>query len=171
METQDFNQLRSRPRFKQELSFSAQELINKFQLALSNNQMVVGSIATHLIFIQIPSDQRHVWSPQLHLIVEELDPDNSVLRGLYGPSPAVWTLFVFLYAGLSLCILGATFPGLAHMTIGKDLWVSWLIPLGFHGLLGTYLLSLPGRKLGEKQMIILRQFYEDTIHSFSSTTS
>ncbi|MDD7887582.1 GTP-binding protein [Flavivirga sp. 57AJ16] len=46
------------------------------------------------VFIKFPKEQQHFWSPQLHL---EIDDDSSLLHGLYGPNPTVWTMFVFFH--------------------------------------------------------------------------
>ena len=49
------------------------------------------------VFIRIPKEKQHYWSPQLHLEIEPIDEDSSELRGLFGPNPTVWTMFMFLH--------------------------------------------------------------------------
>ncbi|MFB0908748.1 MAG: hypothetical protein ACI9V1_002010 [Spirosomataceae bacterium] len=58
-----------------------------------------GKIVDNHVVLDITGDAVHYWSPQLSFRIE---PDfshehSSVISGIIGPRPAVWTLFSFIY--------------------------------------------------------------------------
>lgn len=86
-----------RPRFKIELNKKSQSVLNAFEIQKQNQkQFIVSRIDDH-IFIKLPKNKQQFWSPQLHLEINETEDNKSMLYGLFGPSPTVWTLFIFLH--------------------------------------------------------------------------
>lgn len=51
---------------------------------------------THIWF-HIVGPQRAYYSPHLHLELESLPESGTHIRGLFGPDPTLWTLFMFLH--------------------------------------------------------------------------
>ncbi len=49
------------------------------------------------IWLQIGLLHREKYSPHLHLEIEKMEDGNTFVRGLYGPDPVLWTLFMFLH--------------------------------------------------------------------------
>lgn len=49
------------------------------------------------IWIHIGMLHREKHSPHLHLEIEKMEDGNTYVRGLYGPDPVLWTLFMFLH--------------------------------------------------------------------------
>lgn len=49
------------------------------------------------IWMNIPDSKKQYWSPHLHLELEEKENNTTHIRGLYGPEPTLWTLFMFLH--------------------------------------------------------------------------
>jgi H+/Cl- antiporter ClcA len=47
--------------------------------------------------MNIPDTKREYWSPHLHLELEPKDNNGTHIRGLFGPDPTLWTLFMFLH--------------------------------------------------------------------------
>ncbi|WP_339917364.1 GTP-binding protein [Yeosuana marina] len=86
-----------RPRFKIELERDNESALKDFEDAkASQNNYIVNRIDDH-VFIKFPKHRQHFWSPQLHLEINEIDKKSSLLYGLFGPNPTVWTLFMFLH--------------------------------------------------------------------------
>lgn len=86
-----------RPRFKIELNKKSQSVLSAFEVKKQNqNQFIVSRVDDH-IFIKLPKNKQQFWSPQLHLEINETEDNKSMLYGLFGPSPTVWTLFIFLH--------------------------------------------------------------------------
>ncbi|MBT8253720.1 MAG: GTP-binding protein [Flavobacteriaceae bacterium] len=91
------NEIILRPRFKMELDASNESVLKLFDEAKSNqDEFLVTRVDDH-VFMKIPYDRQHFWSPQLHLEIIEIDRDHCVLHGLFGPKPSVWTMFMFLH--------------------------------------------------------------------------
>lgn len=86
-----------RPRFKIELPYHNDVVLKDFEMAkTSQKEFIVNRIDDH-VFIKFPKQKEHFWSPQLHLEINEVDKKSSLLHGLFGPKPTVWTFFMFLH--------------------------------------------------------------------------
>lgn len=92
-----------RPRFKMTLDRNNETVLKTFEnVKTSQKKFIVNRIDDH-VFIKFPKQEQHFWSPQLHLEINEDTENSSILHGLYGPNPTVWTLFMllhFMVAGL-----------------------------------------------------------------------
>lgn len=54
-------------------------------------------VSGHHIWLHIGMLHREKHSPHLHLEIEKMEDGNTFIRGLYGPDPVLWTLFMFLH--------------------------------------------------------------------------
>jgi hypothetical protein len=147
-----------RPRFKIETHYSVEELKRKLQEGLQQEHATcIGLVNPGYVTLYIPRKDQHYWSPQLNLTFEETEK-GCVLRGLYSPRPAVWTMFVFFYAIIALAVLFIGVLGLSYRMLDKSAAILWLVPVLIVIFLSLYLVAFFGQKLGEKQMIILHDF-------------
>lgn len=103
------SQIHLRPRFTIDLNETTEFMISKFKNVLKDNKCVFPSsfVDGHII-IDVPKNEEHFWSPQLNIEIIEAENNKSVLKGLFGPKPQVWTLFMFIHfvVGLSFLIFG-----------------------------------------------------------------
>jgi uncharacterized membrane protein YraQ (UPF0718 family) len=91
------NDIVLRPRFKFEIPRSNEAILKDFESSKNTQkEFIVSRIDDH-VFIKFPKKQQHFWSPQLHLEINKIDEKSSMLHGLFGPNPTVWTLFMFLH--------------------------------------------------------------------------
>ncbi|MCF7560609.1 GTP-binding protein [Sabulilitoribacter multivorans] len=91
------NDIVLRPRFKIEVPRYNEAVLSDFQNAkATQSEFVVIRVEEH-VFIRLPKDKQKFWSPQLHLEINAVDENSCVVRGLFGPKPTVWTLFMFLH--------------------------------------------------------------------------
>ncbi|MGZ5210987.1 MAG: hypothetical protein ACXWB6_01790, partial [Kaistella sp.] len=93
------DEIRSRPRFKiyTDISREKYTLFLKDFLARKSDEFS-GNINPETAVITVKTDQDDYWKPCLALRTETDDEENkTVIRGIYGPSSAVWTFFMFLY--------------------------------------------------------------------------
>jgi len=91
------NEIVLRPRFKMELNRDNESVLKDFELAKSSQKnFIVNRIDDH-VFIKFPKHKQHFWSPQLHLEINNVNETSSLLHGLFGPNPTVWTMFMFLH--------------------------------------------------------------------------
>ena len=91
------NDIVLRPRFKLELNQNNEVVLKNFELEKAlQSDFIVNRIDDH-VFIKFPKHKQHFWSPQLHLEINEVNKNSSLLHGLFGPNPTVWTLFMFFH--------------------------------------------------------------------------
>lgn len=154
-----------RPRFSFDLDENADSVIVKMQEFLkTTGKKYKSKIIDHHIFIDIPDKEAHFWSPQLHLEIVEKSEKSATIKGLFGPKPQVWTLFMFLHF-----IVGGAFIAFAAM-----LYIKYSLnePLAFPIVM---LIALPivwvllyvfgrlGRDTGKKQMKDLHRLLMDSL--------
>jgi hypothetical protein len=161
------NEVFLRPRFKIDSEEGASDLINRFKENLNSGDCKYCSkIVDNHIFIDVPSDQDHFWSPQLHVEVVEGETSLGMIKGLFGPKPQVWTLFMFLHFAI----------GILFLVFVTMLYVRWSLDsnLIFPGVMVTilpiiwvvlYVLGRLGRKKGKSQMEELHRFLINTLKS------
>lgn len=91
------NDIVLRPRFKIELKKNNETVLNAFENSkTSQSEFIITRLDDH-VFIKFPKHKQHFWSPQLHLEINEVDKNSSLLHGLFGPNPTVWTMFIFFH--------------------------------------------------------------------------
>ncbi len=101
MDIELLNTIRTRPRFVHSSLLKKEEYLDLLRSYFQKkNKKIGGYITDDLSYFRIRSAKNSFWSPCLQLKVEE-DPYDKVtyVRGVFGPKPAVWTLFSFGYFG------------------------------------------------------------------------
>ncbi|MGB0430237.1 MAG: hypothetical protein ACPGLV_07160 [Bacteroidia bacterium] len=165
MSTPEIQSLRSRPRFRRYLKANPENVLNQFATKIKARPNLTGSVATHHVSIRISKAEVHFWSPQLGLEVEN-HPNGTLIRGLYGPKPGIWTMFIFVYAVFGVGTLAMLFWGLSQWQIGQYAWALWFVPGGVLTLGGIYLLTQFGQKLGYDQMDQIHALFKDCIDEY-----
>lgn len=122
------------------------------------------SILSGYIVVRIPPEDRHFWSPQLSLSIEEEEEDGKTLiRGFYGPNPNTWALFTYGYAVLGIAFVFIGIWGMAKLTLDKAAHELWILPILGVLALTLYIIAQFGQKLGAEQMFKLHFFYQKVI--------
>ena len=151
--------IEQRPRFKLLIPWTQDELKSRLKAALAQpGAPVIGHDVGHHFFLKIPAEQRHFWTPQLDLEMEDHSEGGTLLRGLVGPSPSVWTRFVFLYAFSGFVCLFGLITGVPQWMLDKPAVGLWVMLLGVAMLLVVYLIAQSGKRLGAMQTGVLRGF-------------
>jgi len=158
------NQLSIRPRFKHEVDFSQEDVKEKILAGLQDNpQSWLGKIVDNHVILKIPADQQHYWSPQLTLELE-IHGKSTLIRGLFGPKPGVWTMFVFFYSAIGFLTLMGLIFGLSQMILKMNAYGLWAVPVGGLLLIGLFVMSKIGQRLGHDQMSQLNKLLFDSIN-------
>lgn len=159
-EQSTFDKIRTRPRFKMESNISLEDFENHLKQHLKLNQSEFsGNINRETATIEVLSPEKPFWKPNLTLRAEK-ENGKTIIRGIFGPSSAVWTFFMFLYFGFS--ILWMVFITIWFVT--KQIKIneySWALPASFGMLfliLLTYLAAQFGQKKSKSEMEKLRNF-------------
>jgi hypothetical protein len=118
----------------------------------------------HFFVLDVPEQVAHYWSPRVTFEIEkdEEDPNKSLVRGLIGPKPQVWTMFVFIYFSIGVVGLFVTILGLSKMSLGGSSVLVWAFPFALVLMSTAYLASKSGQKLGAKQIELLKVFFRDS---------
>lgn len=150
-----------RPRFRVHCKLSPDEVVGRINAKLrEKDSPCIGKVISGYATILIPEEDQHYWSPQLSLTIEET-PNGSDLRGLYGPRPAVWTMFMFFYSCIGFAAFMITMIGLSFLTLGKSIAILWWVPVLTLLFLSLYLVAGIGKRLGQDQIKIIHAFIEN----------
>ena len=126
---------------------------------------VIGRIVDNHVILDIAKKELHYWSPQLNFRVEvnDMDTNTSIIRGLIGPRPNTWTLFVFIYFSVGTIGYFASSYGVAQWMIGE--YSNWILafPISILFMLTAYWTGKYGERLARDQTEVLKQFVRDAI--------
>ncbi len=123
-------------------------------------------VSGHHIWLNIGMLHREKHSPHLHLEIEKMEDGNTFVRGLYGPDPVLWTLFMFLHfvvAGIFVIFSMIAFSKWSlNQAYGFDLVVMFaMVNIWFL----LYFIARLNRKKGLKQAkeleILMERILED----------
>lgn len=147
-----------RPRFKLELDLTPDEIRSKIDEHLSEdnpNDVRWRHIGGHIFFRTKPED-RHFWTPQMDVSMEEMEDGRTLMRVLIAPMPAVWTLYVFLYAVLGLGGLVALMAGFSQWALDHTPWAWYFIPVSVIGSILMIFFAKFGQRLAHEEMQLLK---------------
>lgn len=151
-----------RPRFRTETAMSYEEIAERINSRLkAEGAPCRGFVKNGQARLTLPAEEQHYWSPQLQISFEESE-NGTLMRGMYGPRPAVWTMFVFFYALIGFAMLVISMIGLSYLTLDKPATILWAVPVLAVVFLSLYLVSYSGKKLGYDQMVTLHRFIEES---------
>ncbi len=158
------NEIILRPRFKLKINTDNQKALLAFEkVKKEQTDFVVKRVDNHVI-IRFPKEKQHFWSPQLHIEIDEEGEKKSIIRGLFGPSPTVWTLFMFFHF-----IVGGLFIGFAvwaysnwSLRYSYSLQVTGMIAMVVLWLV-LYIAGRMGKAKGKPEIKQLCTFLEDTL--------
>lgn len=165
MNEQKSSNIYLRPRFKMEFEESHQNLIAKFKEISKNKTSKFGIVISdgHVI-IDIPAEENHFWSPQLNIEIEQFEENKSIVKGLFGPKPQVWTLFMFVHFAMAVAFIGFSMMAYVQWTLKSDYKLALITTLALPILwIVMYFLGRIGKKRGHKQMDELHGFMMKTL--------
>lgn len=162
----DFEQLHIRPRFRFTVPYKTEPLVKHLrQKFLSRSHKFPAKVVGNHFVLDVPEHVSHFWSPRVsfEIEVDEDDPDKSLVRGIIGPKPNVWTMFMFIYFGIGIVGLFGSSYGLSKLTLGKEstLFV-WAFPIALLLMSTAYFASKSGERLGSDQINLLKTFFRDS---------
>jgi hypothetical protein len=125
-----------------------------------------GKIINNHIIIDIVEEDQHYWSPQLNFRVEqcEFDENKTVVSGLIGPKPDVWSMFMFIYFFIGVLGFFISSFGIAKLLLGE--YSNWILalPIAILFMLTAFGTGKYGEHLAKDQIIILKQFVRDAVN-------
>jgi hypothetical protein len=156
---------RIRPSFEMTSSKPPEEIIALVKEKLKTNSFNLSGIAMQdHITIQIKKSHRHYWSPQCALLLNQVDDTKTIIRGLYGPMPNVWTLFIISYLAIGVVSTFISIIGLSQWMFDQEAKILWALPVLIIVAIALYLMSQMGQKLGASQTYAIHYFLQETLH-------
>lgn len=173
METKEttLDKIRNRPRFKMYTHLSKESYAENLKNYLAEHtDEFTGNVNKEVATISVLTKDDHYWKPCLALRTE-LDEDITVIRGVFGPSSAVWTFFMFLY--FLFTILWMTFFTMYYVEnqISSNEY-PWALNASFLMLIfiaATYAATRFGQSKAKDEMKKLRKFAEESTLKFEKT--
>ncbi|WP_262152183.1 hypothetical protein [Chryseobacterium foetidum] len=164
------DKIRNRPRFKMFTLLSKEDYaVNLKEYLSSHAGEFEGNVNKEVATICVKTEDDNYWKPQLALRVEAED-EKTVIRGVFGPSSAVWTFFMFLY--FLFTIFWMTFFTMYYVEQQiKTNEYPWALTLSFVMLffIGlTYTAARFGQFKGKEEMLKLRKFAEESTLPFEN---
>lgn len=154
-----------RPRFTIQSPLTSEQATEALRLGLKKIDCPVrGRVIPDFASLMLPEHDREMWSPWLTVSIEVApDGNGCLLRGVYGPAPGLWTLFMFLYTILGFSAIGILFYGLVLRTLGQPAGILWLVPVLIAIFLTLWLVAMIGQRLSRHQMNTLHRFVENSL--------
>ena len=149
-----------RPRFTIDLDENYYTVLENFSNTFNKEECkFIGSVVDEHIFISVSKKEEHFWSPQLHLEIIEKSEKTSLLKGLFGPKPQVWTLFMFIHFIIGVSFLGFGVMLYSRISLGESMFfpIIMMIVLPLIWIL-LYFLGKIGKDTGKNQMRDLHNF-------------
>ena len=162
------DKIRTRPRFKMFTDLSKEEYAeNLTQYLKEHKNEFSGNINKEVATICVETEDDNYWKPRLSLRIETED-EKTAIRGVFGPSSAVWTFFMLLYFFFS--ILWMTFFTMYYVEkqINSNEF-PWALNASFAMLICialTYAAARFGQNKAKDEMLKLRRFAEESTLKF-----
>ncbi len=163
--------IRIRPRIREFTGLSQESVISNFKSIIDSNKYPFqAKIVEHHLVVKCHDDKQEFWSPELTLeVVENYMKDDeftdhkeqTLLRGYISPKPSIWTFFIFAYVGFGLVCLSFLVYGTSQMMLNQPTNLVWYAFGCLGGILGVFIASQIGQRLGEKQTEMFLQFVKD----------
>ncbi|MCA9295092.1 MAG: hypothetical protein KC983_01220 [Phycisphaerales bacterium] len=161
-----------RPRFSMTVAGpAASRLAHLRSIVEHPDNRLVSEILGNHINITVVKDDRHAWSPcvQLEFIGSDDDPDTSIVHGLIGPHPNLWTMFMFINITALVIALFGVMIGIVQHSLHLLTWGYWLAGLGAAILIMMYAISQLGQRRAAAQTRTLMTFIETNLQSSPPT--
>ena len=156
-----------RPRFRRSVPIGPDQVIELLEQRLARPDCPCrGAIAGNhrVVELNVLKRDRNFWSPSLSVTVgRDEDGTGSVVHGLVGPNPNLWTLFAMAYMGLVTLLMFVGIFGLIQWSLDLSPWGLFVVPALLVALGLMFAVSRIGQRLAAPQTAILRQFLEDVL--------
>ena len=151
-----------RPKCKLSSEIAPANIIEELKILLSKTSNVKGKIIDNQIYLMIPKEEQHYWSPEFRVTINE-DENGSLIKGIAGPNGKVWATFIVFYGlAIMLLIFGGSL-GISEWMLDIDsVWI-WSIPVSLFLYILIVIAAKYGQKLGNNQLIRLRYFLDEAI--------
>ncbi len=165
----ELNRILLKPRFKLKYKASEQDIIKKFREELAKDDCIyISQIVDHHVVIDVPQKDEHFWSPQLHVEIEKED-DVTVVKGILGPKPKIWTFFMFLHFAVAVAFFVFFVIAYSRWSLDQENTFSMVMCLLMPVIwVALYFFGQLGKKFGYAQMVGLHNLLQEALRNFKT---
>lgn len=145
---QQLDTARIRPRYRRVTEKDAKQVVESIVKELRNSKQIKGSTLENHAYLGIPDEEQKYWSPEMHVTVETLD-DGTLVRGVIGPKPKIWTMYMFFYSAVVVMFFLGAALGISEWMLHMDAPWLWSIPV----CIVLYLMVIAAAKYGQYKSI------------------
>ena len=160
------NKILLQPRFRKELTEDKAVILKKFAdcFAKKEHKFRTKLSDGHFI-IDVPKEEDTFWSPQLQVEIVEED-DKTILKGLFGPKPQVWTMFMFFHFAVALAFIVFLVMAYVQYSLKQDYQFAMYMCIAMPIIwILFYVFGQLGKKKGYSQMVELDEFVKGIVSS------
>ncbi|MFT7899392.1 GTP-binding protein [Tenacibaculum ascidiaceicola] len=166
MDDKLYNQIFLKPRFQLEYEINSQVLLEEIKKHLNDVSKYKMKVVDNHVVIDVPENESHLWSPQLHIEIEEVSETSSNIKGLFGPKPQVWTFFMFLHFLVGTAFVIFAIIAYSNWSLKKitmlPIVMLVVLPIAWVAL---YLVGSLGKSTGKKQMDELKEYTKQLLRT------
>lgn len=162
----DLNETILRPRFNFDIKQCNTTALEAFETRKkSQSDFIVSRVDNH-VFIRLPKAKQQLSSPQLHLEIIPINEHKSTVKGLFGPNPTIWTLFMFIHFVIIILFLGNSIWTYSNWTLEKPMVIQIFVYI-FLILcwIGLYLIGQSHKKKNIPTMLEQHHFMRDVLRN------
>jgi Na+/melibiose symporter-like transporter len=161
------NRVLLKPRFKIELeNKSIDEILNAFKENLAKDDCKYCSkISGNHIFLDVPKEENHFWSPQMQVEILKNKNNKTIVKGIIGPKPQIWTFFMFVHFIIATLFVVFFVWFYTNWTLNKDYQLQKYMLLILSILsVALYFFGQSGKRIAYSQMLELDRFLMEIIN-------
>lgn len=152
-----------RPRFRYLIEKPDDILCSEFKTLLKEkSNPFTGVVTPNHICINFKKIHQAFFTPHADLTIDSHE-NGTLVRGLIGPKPQIWTLFAFAHGVSAVLGLAGITIGLSQLGMQKTASALWLLPIAGIISLSTYILAQIGQKMALSQTEELYHFLMDEL--------
>ena len=157
------SELKLRPRFRMEVNNPESEVVDivRNKLKYDNPNHFDSTIVEGHLILRINKKDRHFWSPQMDISVQTMEEGGTLIRCLLAPEPAVWTMFMFVYAATGFTAFIGLMIMMSQWTLERDMWGIYVFLVATLLGVAAYLVAQAGKKIADGDMRLLKSFITD----------
>ena len=165
----ELNRILLKPRFKLKFRETEEDILSQFRDKLADPDCIYSSkIVNQHIVIDVPDKEEHFWSPQLHVEIEKED-DITIVKGILGPKPKIWTFFMFLHFIVAILFFVFFVIAYSRWSLNQEYTSSMIMCLLMPVVwVGLYFFGQLGKKFGYQQMVGLHELLLSSLEKFKN---
>lgn len=154
-----------RPRFTAESNKPVETLIQRVQTLKSDlKHQYIFIISNSQIWIHFHKNQRKYYSPHLQLEFRPKGENETHVRGLFSPDPALWTFFMFLHFAVATTFIVFMIAAYSHYMLKESATFDFIM-MGMMVIVwfALYFFARITRNKGTSQMYELNEIFKQII--------